>query len=141
MFLWFYFFFFLPHHAACRILILPGQGLSPLQWKLRVLTTGQPWNFLYFFHNAYYGKILRFQESKNMEPKSTVISTENEAPLICTVQVRKEEFFHLEKVPGGCQPFIDHHSLKKKKKTTTHANTITPPISHTHTHTVKIFKK
>ena len=109
LFLW-------PSHVACGILvprpvIEPGpsavEAQSPDHWT--------PWNFLYFFHNAYYGKILRFQESKNMEPKSTLISTENEAPLICTVQVRKE-FFHLEKVPGGCQPFIDHHSLKKKKK-------------------------
>ena len=48
---------------------------------------------------------------KNLKTWSlkALISTENEAPLICTVQVSKE-FFHLEKVPGGCQPFIDHHS-------------------------------
>ena len=67
-----------------------------------------------------------------------LISTENEGRLIFTVQARKEEYFHLEKVPGGCQPFIDHYSCqhhyptrfthlltnttvnKKKKKNRTH---------------------
>ena len=38
-----FFFFFLPHHAACRILApQPGWNLHWLQWKHGALTTGPP---------------------------------------------------------------------------------------------------
>ena len=37
-----FFFFFLPHHVACRILPHEGLNLCLLQWKHGVLTTGPP---------------------------------------------------------------------------------------------------
>ena len=43
-----FFFFFWPHHAACRILVSgPGIEPGPHQWKSRLLTTGPLGNFLH----------------------------------------------------------------------------------------------
>ena len=51
----YFFFFFLLHQMACRILVpWPGTEPVPLHWKLGVLATGPPGKSLYiYFHSVY----------------------------------------------------------------------------------------